>query len=105
MVKIVKVTAEEAARRLASITDDKRFWVSDGKVLASLDELESALGDMSDDTYSYHCNEFKCDFTNWVRDVIGDVTLAKDLGETFNRDKAAKIVQKRVAWLKGKLTS
>lgn len=105
MVKIVKVSTEEAARRLANVPQDKRFWVNDGKVLSNLEEMEKALWDMSDDAYFYHCNEFKCDFTNWVRDVIGDVTLAKDLSKTPNRLQAAKIVQKRVNWLKRKLSS
>ena len=43
MVKIVKISKEEAIRRLGDVPEDKRFWCHDGKVMKNLVELEEAL--------------------------------------------------------------
>jgi len=40
-------------------------------------ELETALNTMTDETYSFHANTEKNDFTNWVQDVIKDEKLAQ----------------------------
>jgi len=34
---------------------------------------------MNEETFGYHSNETKSDFSNWVKDVIGDEKLAADL--------------------------
>ncbi len=53
-----------------------------------------------DETFSYHSNETKTDFSNWVRDVIGDEKLSRNLLKSTTRAQAAKSVANRVAWLK-----
>lgn len=103
MVKIIKVTREMAMSRLADVPEDKRFWYADGRTLKNLAELEIALTKMSDETFCYHSNEMKSDFSNWVRDVIGDEKLKRDLKRSANRLEAAKSVAERIAWLKSKL--
>lgn len=45
----------------------------------------------------------KNDFSNWVRDVFGDVRLANELSRSRNRADAARILNQRVSWLKKKL--
>jgi len=103
MAKIIKVTREMAMARLADAPQDKRFWCADGRTLKNLVELEVALSEMSDETFRYHSNETKSDFSNWVRDVIGDEKLASDLKRSANRLEAKKSVAERIAWLKSKL--
>ena len=103
MVKIIKVTREMAAGRLADVPADKKFWCNDGRTLKNLAELGIALNGMSEETFRYHSNETKSDFSNWVRDVIGDEKLARDLKKSVNRLEAAKSVTERIAWLKTKL--
>ena len=46
----------------------------------------------TDETYVFHANTEKNDFTNWVRDIINDERLAKDLQQAANRAQAAKLV-------------
>lgn len=97
MVTITKAIAKE---RLSDVPEEKQFWCHDGRYLKNLEELETALGQMTDDTFSYHTNESKTDFSNWVRDVIGDEKLAKDLLKSATPVQAAKSVAARIKWLK-----
>ncbi len=79
------------------------FWCQDGHVLRDINELGEALAGMSDETFVFHSNTEKNDFSNWVRDIIGDEKLTRDLLESQNRTQAAKKVAERVDFLKAKL--
>ena len=103
MVKIIKISREEASTRLGDVTDEKRFWCHDGKLIKNLGELEKALNDMSDDTFHYHSSEGRNDFSKWIRDVVGDDKLANDLSKAKSRMQAGKAVAKRISFLKSKL--
>jgi hypothetical protein len=102
MARIVKVTKEMAEERLGEVPHDKQFYFIDGKVAKNLSELESALQEMSDETFDYHSSETKSDFSNWVRDVIGDDKLSRDLQKSTSRAQAVKKVADRIAWLRNK---
>jgi hypothetical protein len=99
MVRIKKTVAE---KWLADVVSEKYFWCSDGRVLKNLPELEVALKEISEETFHYHSNEFKNDFSNWVHDVVGDEKLARDLRKNTTQIQAAKSLADRIAWLKGK---
>jgi hypothetical protein len=96
MVRISKLIAE---KRLGDVVDDKQFWCHDGHYLKNLQELETALEQMTEDTFSYHVNEKKSDFSNWVRDVIGDEKLSRDLRKSVTKTRAAKSVAERIVLL------
>lgn len=99
------INGETARKMLGDVPEDKRFYCSDGKVLKNLVELNMALVEMSDDTFNYHSNSEKTDFSNWVKDVIGDEKLARDLGKGVTKVKAAKAVNDRIVWLRNKVPS
>jgi hypothetical protein len=100
MVKISKTIAEE---RLADVPQEKRFWCSDGRVLRSLPELGVALKQMQAGAFRHHSRESSNDFSNWVREVIGDEKLSRDLLKSTTQAQAAKSVDNRVSWLKSKI--
>jgi hypothetical protein len=102
MAKVARMTKAMAQARLADVSEDKRFWCCDGRVLQNLAELQIALRQMSDETFRYHSNEEKTDFSNWVRDVIGDEILSRQLQGSVSRLEAAKSVAARITWLKSK---
>ena len=102
---MVKVTKSVAEKRLADVSQDKQFWCQDGRVLKSLQELESALREMGEDTFRHHSSEDRNDFSNWVRDVIGDEKLARDLSKSKTKTQASGNVAGRIAWLKNKMIS
>ena len=102
---MVKMTSSVAIQRIADVPDDKLFWCRDGRTMRNLRELAAALEQMSDETYRFHANDVKTDFANWVRDVIGDDKLTRDLLKGPDRAQAAGAVAERLAWLKGKAGS
>ncbi len=69
----------------------------------TLTELSAALTEMSEETFSYHSNATKTDFSNWIKDVIGDEKLARDLQKGISRVRATKAVTDRIAWLRSKI--
>lgn len=91
-----KMDPEEAKRILADVAEEKVFWCHDGSVFKNLIELKNALGKMSDETFSYHVNDEKNDFSNWIRDVIGDGKLAKDLLKFKDRTSTLKRIRNRI---------
>ncbi len=98
-----KILKKDAERLLTKVPEQFVFWSHDGRVLHDMTELADALNNMTDETFAYHSNDYKKDFGNWVRDVIGDLKLAKDLDKSLSRTEAARVVAKRLALLMGKL--
>ncbi|MDD5039147.1 MAG: hypothetical protein PHN78_07510 [Dehalococcoidales bacterium] len=99
---MARITKSVASQRLGDVPPDKSFWSHDGQVLNNLAELETALSTMSDETYHHHVSENNNDFSNWVRDVIGDDKLAADLAGNSNRAEAVNKVTERISWLKNR---
>ena len=96
-------TKQDAARVLDDTSEDKRFFCHDGCVSRNLNELAECLDHITDDSYRHHVTSAKNDFSNWVRDVLGDDKLANDLSLCANGADAVKAVRGRVAWLQKKL--
>jgi hypothetical protein len=103
METVVRITRGVAGNRLADVPDDVAFSCYDGKILRNLGELENALTGMEEETFSHHVTESKNDFSRWVRDIISDEKLAKDLEKSSSRGQAAKAVSSRIAFLESKL--
>lgn len=97
-----KITKAIASQWLADVPPEKQFWRSDGRSFKNLSEFQAALGEMGENTFRDHANETKNDFTNWVRDVIGDEKLARDLLKCKTQAQATKVVADRIAWLRSK---
>lgn len=93
----------DAIKILADVTGDRRFFCQDGYVAKNLEELSACLAHMSQDVFSRHVHDSNNDFSNWIRDVLGDKTLADDLSGITERTDAAKMISGRIAWLRKKL--
>ncbi len=90
---------QEAAKLLANVPEEYVFRCADGRVFQNMKDLEQSLTTMTDETFSYHANKDKNDFANWVKDIIKDDKLAKDLTKSLTRAQAVKTVTKRLAFL------
>jgi len=86
--------------RLQDVMAEMKFRSRDGSELKNLEDLADALREMPEETYSHHVTEQNNDFSNWIRDCIGDSTLAKNLAKTTERDQACQMVEDRIFWLK-----
>jgi hypothetical protein len=89
--------------RLSRVPGAKVFRCNDGKDFRNLEELSVALSNMTEQTFSHHVTEHRNDFSNWIKDVIGDSTLAKNLTKATDRAQASQLVGDRVAWLKDRV--
>ena len=96
------LTKEDAKRYIGNTPPERCFWLNDGSTLKNLEELSNAFPRMSDETFRHHVNGGKNDFSNWVKDVIGDKKLAHDLMASKNKVSALKKLRSRLNSLKKK---
>jgi len=81
---------------LGEATYEQHFVVADGRRLKNIIELADALETMSEEIFSHHVNEFKNDFSTWVKDVFYDHSLAEDIQMAKNRLEAQIVVLRRL---------
>ena len=72
------------------------FVLHDGRHLRSLYELVDELETMGDDAYRNHANEFKNDFSNWIRDVFDEKHLAEEISRMQGRFDAQRSILKHL---------
>jgi hypothetical protein len=85
---------------LADAPPDKVFYCNDGQKVKNLADLAKTLRRMSPETFKHHVTDHKNDFGNWIGDVIGDASLAKDIRRATTHSAAANQVETRLAWIK-----
>jgi len=105
MVKKAKTQVtdkKQPDKRLEKVSTEYVFWCHDGKIFTDIFELAEGLAAMSDETFAYHSNTEKQDFSHWVRDVIGDELLADYLASATDRLNAGDYVTARITLLTGK---
>ena len=100
---MARILKEDAGRLMANVPEEYVFRCHDGGILRSIQELGEAIGSMTDETYTFHANTDNNDFSNWVRDIIHDDKLARDLAKSQSRFQATNMVTKRVAFLQNRL--
>lgn len=100
---MAKIQKEDAQKWLAPVPEQYAFWRCDGQSIRDMTQLASELDTMSDEIFEYHSNKQRKDFSNWVRDVIGDQKLANDLKKAPNRYQAGRAVRQRLSFLSDKL--
>jgi len=92
------------ARKILSDTPEEcMFYCHDGSVFRNIVDLRNGLENISDDTYLFHANNEKNDFSIWVRDIIGDEKLARDLLKSSGRLQAMKSVASRIDFLSARM--
>jgi hypothetical protein len=97
---VCAVNAEEARAYLADVTPMWRaFWFHMHLVARNLREFAAGLTEISDDVFAYHVSGQKNDLARWVREVIGDATLAAELDRVRTKEEAAAAAQARLAAL------
>ena len=85
-----------AKKLLTEPAPHNQFFVSDGSVIKNVAELVWALDKMSEDTYNFHANGEKNDFSSWVRDIFGEDKLAEDLKTSASKAEAQLAIAKRL---------
>ena len=95
-----KIAKQDAQQYLADVPEQHIFYCCDGRTIRNLTELQSTLETMSDDTFIYHSDHLKSDFSNWVHEIIKEGKLAEELRTAgTNRIQALDAVRQRIAVL------
>lgn len=90
------LSSEYARKILSDVDAHHHFNVHTGSGLKNIYELSEALEIMDENTFSHHVNREKNDFANWVRDVIGDLKLAEEIVNYYERKRILKAVKNRI---------
>lgn len=98
-----RILKQDAERFLANVPDDNVFRCYDGRTFRNIEELGQAFRNMGDESFTHHVNTGKNNFSNWVKDVINDEKLARDLAKSQNQSQAAKAAVDRMSFLSNKL--
>lgn len=101
---MARILKQDAEKLLANVPEEHVFRCCDGRILRNMKELEEAFTRMTDETFSYHSNNERNDFANWVRDVIRDRKLAREIEISPNKIRAANKVAARITFLHSKLS-
>jgi len=75
---------------------EQHFVVADGKKLKNIVELADALETMSEEIFRHHANEFRNDFSSWVKDVFYDHSLAEDITRSKNKFETQIVILRRL---------
>ena len=74
-----------------------------GQAFRTLSDMEVAMGEVGEGTLRHRAGGTRNDFSNWVRDVIGDEKLSRDIQNSNFPDKQQKAVTSRIAWLRSRI--
>ncbi len=91
---------EESKKRLSPVNESEKFKTKDGEEIESLESFYEKLKNMDEETFSHHVNEEKNDYSEWVKNSIGDETLALKLERTKDIEETMRIVEERIDELK-----
>lgn len=81
---------------LGEAPKEQHFIVADGRKLKNIIELADALETMSEEIFRHHANEFKNDFSAWVKDVFYEHSLAEDISRAKNRFETQIAILRRL---------
>ena len=94
-----KIQKDLALKILGDVNPAHCFYMCNGTILKNLEELLNALENIDDESYRFHANNEKNDFSSWIKDVLGDEELASNL-RIKDKEEATLILKDRIDYLK-----
>jgi hypothetical protein len=77
---------------LEELTPEQHFWARNGAIIKSIHDLKNALENMDDQTFYYHVNDNKNDFSEWVRGVFKNTNLAEKISLCKTKEEMVKVL-------------
>ena len=97
------VAPRESRRILSRVPLNVGFWLCTNEQLRNLDELGQSLQRVGDEVFRYHVNRDKNDFEVWIRDVIKDRELAREISRIKTKETLVRKISERVDKLRAVL--
>ncbi|MBW2999770.1 hypothetical protein KY339_03785 [Candidatus Woesearchaeota archaeon] len=94
--KSAKKAVKQASYVFDNVPAGSAFFVNDGSKINSMHQLAMALEKMNEETFNFHSNEQKNDFSSWVNDVMGEKKLADRLLKAKGKQEAQIEVLKHI---------
>lgn len=91
-----KIKGPYPKKFLRNVSPEYSLWIINGVIVKSLRELLKELKKMNDDVFRYHVNKERNDFYKWVKEVIGDIPLSRDVKKARNKHKVIKLITKSI---------
>lgn len=86
---------------LEHVNPENYFRAANGTIIKSLADLDGSLEIMGEETFKYHVNDYRNDFSTWIRDTIKDEKLADQLLLTKDKCRTQVLVLRRIAEILG----
>ena len=84
-------------KELGNVPAENAFVLFNGPRINNLYELAEAMESMKETSFRHHVTPTKNDFSNWLRETVGDSELASKLLTTNNRSRMASLVRERIS--------
>ena len=91
-----KIDNEEARRILGKVHVSKAFWLCTSENLRSLEEVTKALKKATDETFRFHVNRHKNDLELWIKEVLMDKELARDISRVKTKETLIRKLLERI---------
>lgn len=95
-----KVPVSVAKGILSRVPFQVSFWLCTNENLRGLADVYEALQKATDDVFRYHVNRDKNDFEVWIRDVVKDKDLAREIARVKTRATLIRKIAERVEELR-----
>jgi len=90
------IKQKEARKILGKIPQHVGFWLCTNRMIYSLRELEKSLNSVDDEIFRYHVNRDKNDFERWIRDIIKDKELAREIARIKTKETLVRKISERI---------
>ncbi|RME53573.1 hypothetical protein D6783_01765 [Candidatus Woesearchaeota archaeon] len=75
------------------IPDDQKFYFRHGKTAASLEELLQIIEGLDEHDFVHHVHEGRNDFANWVRHVLRNEDVARQLEQAHSKEQVLSVLR------------
>lgn len=90
-----KVVAKASCSCKKKCAPAQAFWINNGPVVKSIEDLTKAMKEMSDMQFAYHTKRDGNDFAKWIQDCFGDTPCATSLKKAQTRVGAIRILSSK----------
>jgi hypothetical protein len=91
-----KLTLSRAKNILRVVPATRSFWLCTNEYLRSLNTLSNSLESSTDDVFRYHVDKYKNDFSTWVKDVVDDKDLAREISRIKTRSTLVRKIKENI---------